>query len=352
MAPSRTQRVANRNLLPSSSVTRERKIHDVGARDEQKARDRREENEIGVALIAHEIVEDGIHLRGRLHIRVGRMRLRVRLRDVADLRARFLEGRVGLEPGERGKEEAATVDLLAHQKRDFLGPRRPQSDLIERELARGQRHHADDRVWASVEGDDLPDHIGSAAKAALPQAVTEKRDVVGAGAIFIGGEAPADGRRDAEKREEIPRRLHSLNLFRLAAARGDRERRERGVRHRAENRLAIANRFVSRIGESGAVDLSLGQRRSQLNQRVGVRVGKTAEKHCAHDAEDRCRRPDPEGQGHRRNGHKAGRPEEGADSLSPKAHECFSGSEAAGTQDGVEISEVTRASGVPWTLAP
>jgi len=75
----------------------------------------------------------------------------------------------------------------------------------------------------------------------------------------------------------------------------------------------------ARVGEAGSDDLLLGHRRSELHQRLGIGVGQAAKKDRAHDAEDRGRRADAQGQSERRDGQEPGRAEQWTDSLLPES---------------------------------
>ena len=62
VAAARAEGVADRDLAAARGVARERQIRDVRARDEQQAGHRGEQDEVGLALVSHQVVEERIHI--------------------------------------------------------------------------------------------------------------------------------------------------------------------------------------------------------------------------------------------------------------------------------------------------
>src|ERR1051326_5101330 len=80
------------------------------------------------------------------------------------------------------------------------------------------RHDADDRRGMTVEIDRLPDDIRIAAEASLPQRVTENRDVVVAGSVFLRGEGAAVQWFTTEHAEVVVSYRGCRHDFRIAIA--------------------------------------------------------------------------------------------------------------------------------------
>ena len=151
------------------------------------------------------------------------------------------ERRSRLQAGQDVEEEAAAVDLLAHQVGHLLGPRRPDRHLVHREPARVLRHHPDDGVRTPVEMDDLTDDVGPRAEAPLPETVAQQDDVSAAGPVLVRREAAPQPGSQSEKGQIVVGRLQALHLLGLASVHGEREGGERRVGKGAEDRLPIAD---------------------------------------------------------------------------------------------------------------
>ena len=87
---------------------------------------------------------------------------------------------------------------LRGARRELAVERQPEL-LVGRERE-ALRHHADDGRRLAVDPDALADDVCGAAEVALPDAVADERDLLGARLVVGRGEVAAHHRRDAEDR--------------------------------------------------------------------------------------------------------------------------------------------------------
>ena len=216
--------------------------------------------------------------------------------DGVELGLRLLEGDARLQPADRLQEDHAPVfaSCAGHRGRE----RQPQVDAAG-ELE-GGRHHADDRVAVSREGDGLADHLRIAIEALTPDPVAEDHDPRGAHLIVALFQRSPQRRPHAQHGEEAAGDLRAFEQRGLASARHHVAVAVGGRGHGGQAREALALGFPV---------LELGQR--QLHERAlrdgvplpgddqsflgGERQG--AEDHRLDDAEDRGGGADAQGQG-------------------------------------------------------
>jgi len=101
------QRVAQGDLLPAGGVTRQGEIGDIGAGNQQEARDRGEEHEIGRRLVPDQGIEKKTHVGARLDVGVRRVGKRIGLSDGGHLRAGGGQRRSRLQAGQDVEEDTS-----------------------------------------------------------------------------------------------------------------------------------------------------------------------------------------------------------------------------------------------------
>ena len=205
-AAARAERGADGDFAPAGGAAREQQVRDVGARDQQHRRDRREQHDEPEPVVADEHVLEPAHDARRA----------CRCADSpARCARRWRSAR--LAPPARSTPGCRRPSAFRNDAPRCVGPlrRKPRRhdrhpDVgrvlgVEGELEAG-RHHADDRDRIAVERDRAADDRRVARK--LP-ASTGRSEITAVRAAprasSLGAEhAPLD-RRDAEQREEIGR---------------------------------------------------------------------------------------------------------------------------------------------------
>src|SRR5277367_6543540 len=119
---------------------------------------------------------------------------------------------------------------------------------IERKAVRQDSDHG---VWFFVQQNRLAENSGIAAVMALPQAITQKDDLLVANLFIVGRKVPADYWRDAQHAEKISGYLRAPDPFGTAAAR-NREGQRARCGKLLENVIHVApiQEFRSRGGAS------------------------------------------------------------------------------------------------------
>jgi hypothetical protein len=161
------------------------------------------------------------------------------------------------------------------------------------------RHHADDRRRRAVEAHHPADDVARAAEVALPEAVRDDDDAIGAGAVVRGAEVAAERRPDAQDAEEVRRRPGALVAPRLAVH-GHVDRLAAAIRrHHREGALRLGKLDeVHRRHPPVGVEAASGRRVDEIhvNEPVRVRERESAEQHAVDDGELRGDAADAEGE--------------------------------------------------------
>ena len=153
------------------------------------------------------------------------------------------------------------------------------------------RHHADNRGSLSVNPDRLPDDVRIAVKIALPDFVTEDRDLFGARLVVVGREIATDDRRDADDLEEIFRHVSAGVALRIVVIGNVDGRSVEICGHLRERSLRRAHVFVILRGRNVArAEVVVLRRRLRIDQADAhqlfrMRKRKSAQNECVHDRE-------------------------------------------------------------------
>src|SRR5207247_6440588 len=94
------------------------------------------------------------------------------------------------------------------------------------------RHNTDDGCWLAIQEDGLTDHIPIAAKSALPQSMTDDRNLRASANFFRLGKRASQHRIDTEHLEQVGRNSCSRTSLRI------------GVAHQREADIRIEHRHV------------------------------------------------------------------------------------------------------------
>ena len=202
---------ADRDFPPASCRARQQKIGDVRACDQQHEAHRAQQNPEKRAHPAHQHFTQRLHTKGPLRTQAVRIALPKTL-------GRRLELLV------RGHQAHARLQAPGHlEVIPLIGTVRIQPEgnvdvrwLVDLDLQAGACH-SDDFMRTSAQRDGLADHVGIRTETALPESVSQHRDIAPAGKIFFLREGSAVDRRGPEQGKEIRAGLGFLNLLRQIA---------------------------------------------------------------------------------------------------------------------------------------
>ena len=218
----RAERRANGQLARTARRPRQQQVGEVRTRDQQhQSHGCHEENQ------RHPYITDDPVLHrpeADTHLGVG---VRVFLLEV---RGNALQIVLGLRDRHAGSQASDRTQVVRPSLReegrvDRLG--RPQLDARIRETE-GRRHHANHSVGERVDLDVTPDDRGIGGEASLPQCMTEDRDAVLAGHLFVLDEVSAERRLNAQGAEHVDRHPQTAQPFGLGAFRIQDAGREHG----------------------------------------------------------------------------------------------------------------------------
>ena len=168
--------------------------------------------------------------------------------------------------------------------------RRPFLIVVEGH-SEGRGHHTDHDLLPAFDIDGPADRRSIAPEVALPERVSDQRDIVCARYVFLRKKVPAEHRRDAERTECFLRHLCGVHALRVARAR-DALRIHIIDAHRIEHVRLVGEQLVFVVGHprSGALEASVphDDRVCRIAERQGVEQG------SVHDAEERRSRADAE----------------------------------------------------------
>src|SRR5262245_25496458 len=183
-----------------------------------------------------------------------------------------------------------------------------------------RRHDADHRALAAVDLDLLTDETRIAGECALPDFVRQHDDERSTGPRLRTVERPSPHRGDAERLEQISRRLDGDNLAGTIRGRqvrlAGRKRANRGERLHA---LLKVEEFRRRNPE--LIESKLRKLTRDVDQPAWLRIAERSEDDPVDDGEDRRVRADPECEGHDRDDSKSRRPKEIANRVAHIANE-------------------------------
>ena len=245
--PGRAERGADRELVTARRDPHQQERGDVGERAEQDQQHRAGKEPELLGGAAHDGVAERIGGEpGDAVPEAGAPERIDALADPGEIAGRVVEGDSRLEP-----PDAAEPERPAPGGRRGL-EHRPRRGLHAGELVQAGRQHADDRVAHAVEREGAADRRPDAAEALRrqPRGDHEHRRCVGA--LVVGLDETAGGRRGAERGEEAGRDPGDGDLLRLAAAREPghaHARRAEGI----EAPLLLANRLDVHHREGPAV---------------------------------------------------------------------------------------------------
>jgi hypothetical protein len=157
------------------------------------------------------------------------------------------------------------------------------------------RHHADDRVGATVNTDGLAHHIARAVEVFRPGFITEHDDVVLAGCLFAGKKRAPEHGRNAEDVEEVVGGADRLQNGRaigsfgrgLAPAEITRQRLECG----SLGALVLIRRPGCGLEIAAAAVVAV-----DLDDAIGMGIGQRAQNDCIEHAKNRRGQADAEGE--------------------------------------------------------
>ena len=201
------ERGAQRDLTLADVGARQLQVGDVGARDQQNQAHGPQENQQRLLYLAgHELLHRYAAPRQRAESSVGQRPdvagVHPTARDGGQLLRQHRRRSRVAQPGDAlvraipPRTKAARVDAVGQPR--LGGPLR----LVVGRKGKPGRHHAGHDARASVHLDVLPDNLGRAAEAALPQPVAQDDDF-GAAGHFGRRRHTADERRHAHELEEV-----------------------------------------------------------------------------------------------------------------------------------------------------
>ena len=196
--------------------------------------------------------------------------------------------------------------------------------VVEREAEAG-RHDADDGDAAPADLDLAPEDRRVAAEAALPEVVAEDDDARPVRAVLLLAEAAAERRGDAEDREDVAPDVSRADALRLSRAAGEHRRAVGEEADVGEGADPGPVRLPLVVGEPRLIEPL--PRAPDDGDALRAPPGKRGQEDALHDAEERRRGADAEGEG------------EGGDDGEARA-----AAERAGGEAGVE-PEVFQAAG-------
>ena len=208
------ERETNRDLALARKAAREREAGEVHARDEQHETHGPEQDERGApqqgidALIVEGHGGHAARPNGSFHGKCG-----------VDLRSEHADGCVCLldrHAGPAASEQGVAVRERFVEVEGHGRFQRPPHVGPPGQPTKSSRRHADDGQGGAIESDDLAQHIRVAAKAPLPQAVTDDCDRRRADAVVISRKQTPDAGVDAEQGKV--RRLDNLAVHSLGVA--------------------------------------------------------------------------------------------------------------------------------------
>ena len=196
----RTQRRADRELLPPRERPREDQVADVRARDQENQRDRSEQHHERHPDVADEELVQRHDGGAPACVLLGKLLLEPR-RDDAHLGVGLRHVRARLQP-----RHDLRVVVLANRA-VLIGVRKRHPEVPGGGAPGGHRkargHDADDRVRLTVEPERAADDVRGRAKMALPESVAEDRDVAACLGILLGEKHAAEHRPRSHDLEEV-----------------------------------------------------------------------------------------------------------------------------------------------------
>ena len=294
----------NRHLPFSRPPPRKEQVGHVHAGHEEYEQDGAQEHlGCGRRHVAQESFASRVHVHGPTLVGFRILGLQLG-RDQGQLPFRVRHRGPVAQPGDRAGIMAVPFGLL---RRHGEGEKHVRA-LVEEHEVLGQ--NADHRVHDSVQQQGPSDCVRVAGQATGPEAVGEDNDAVVALAYLVRCEVPAECRTPAQQLEDVrghPDAVHQL--------RGP-------VSDQVETVVIVDSQVFQspaplppvpgvRGADVGVFPTQLGIGVHDHDQLVRILVGEWREEHAVRNREDRCGRPDAQGQGRDRRKREDGSPRPG-----------------------------------------
>ena len=282
--------------------TRQQKIGDIGAGNQQHEGDGAEQDEQGLLNIAEELVVQRGHFDGATLVRLGIRRFET-FGDAIEFGLRMGLRDSGFEAGE-GSETA--VAAFGEVLGGASHPERDPSFRLVRNSAEPGRHDANDGPGAAIELHGASDDGGVRTEASLPQAVAQDDDGVALRhfVLFRKEGPPKGGAHSKQVEVRLGDNLRPDALGFIDTG----ERHGAGIERGHGLEGAALGAPIEVIGKGGAAALDLGALHvaPEFHQSRRFGIGQRAENDGIDDAEDRRVGADPECQGERGDDSEAG----------------------------------------------
>ena len=153
--------------------------------------------------------------------------------------------------------------------------------------------HPHNLIRLLIELNSVADDAPISAKSPLPQAVTEHNHIPSVWAVFGSGKSPSCNHRRTQDRKIIGAYMHTLDLFRLIAARQVQSGASAVVRGSLPKDARLLPPDIE-LGHVRAGERPLIAGVHQMHERLRIRIGERLEQNRINDREDGGIRADPD----------------------------------------------------------
>lgn len=291
--PAGAERQPDRDLLAPLVRSGEQQVRDIGAGDQKhdpddRHQDHRDLNDLRAALTAGiQTRVEQRHGAGAAALVVGREGLFELAEDRLEVCPGLLDADAGLQAPEREEEQAAAgfvpVEVRLHDV--VHRHRNPQGrSAAEQRAGESPGRHTHDGERRAIQRHGLADDRGIAAKAALPEPMTQDGDRRRLLVLF-GEKAAADDRFRSEQGEVVARNRLHRDWLRLAPG-APVHLREGERRHAGEHLVLLAKVLVVEVRERQVARIALVRREDRREPR-GFRDRNGTQQQDVDEAEDR-----------------------------------------------------------------